>query len=49
LVLGWRLIVVEHSQATAPAKSKGGGFKVKKDEYSGNKKIAVCLMSSAWE
>ncbi|CEL61808.1 37S ribosomal protein S23, mitochondrial OS=Schizosaccharomyces pombe (strain 972 / ATCC 24843) GN=rsm23 PE=3 SV=1 [Rhizoctonia solani AG-1 IB] len=29
------------AKPTAPAKSKGGGFKVKKDEYSGNKKIAA--------
>ncbi|GAB1518251.1 hypothetical protein RhiTH_001310 [Rhizoctonia solani] len=29
------------AKPTAPAKSKGGGFKVKKEEYSGNKKIAA--------
>ncbi|CAE6506017.1 unnamed protein product [Rhizoctonia solani] len=29
------------AKPTAPAKSKGGGFKVKKEEYTGNKKIAT--------
>ncbi|KAG8691658.1 Class II abasic (AP) endonuclease [Ceratobasidium sp. 423] len=31
---------------TAPAKSKGGGFKVKKEEYTGSKKIATAKVGA---